>query len=854
MRSAALRYAARGWPVLPLHSVDDHGRCDCGRNCDSPGKHPRSPNGFHDATTEQATIRDWWERWPYANVGGLVGAQSGTIVLDVDPRNGGAATLRELVAKCPELTQTRTTRTGGGGFHLIFRHPGIAVGKVGTGIDTKGGDPEKDNGYIVLPPSRHSSGARYEWLDQSAPTAPFPEALLRAARPASAVPLSDRIPEGKRNERLTSLAGTMRRPGMTEDEIGAALLVANAGRCDPPLPEDEVRRIAASISKKEPESRRESQATQLVRLAEDAELWHAPDGEAYATVPVVRQDMKHLETHAARSAGMRRWLQHRYFRAHRRAASAQAVQDALGVLEGKARFEGAEHSVSVRVAEGADGRIYVHLADPEWSVVRIAPGGWEVLRSDEVPPEIRFRRPTGMLALPRPALGGDLRELRRFANLPHDDQLVLVIGFLVGALRPRGPYPVLNVVGEQGSAKSTTQRVLKALIDPSAAPLRAEPRDERDLAIAASNCWLPAFDNVSHLQQWRSDALCRLATGGGLATRELYSDRDETIFESMRPLMINGIAQVIERGDLADRALMLTLPPIAEDHRRTEREFWAEFEAARPQLLGALYDAVACALRNLPTTRLAHPPRMADFATWVVAAEAALPFPRGKFFDAYAGNRDDANEYTLEASPTAQAILSLIADGSFDGTATELLARLAETAGPEAVRQRGWPKSAQHLGNALRRLAPNLRGVGVELDFDRVGRSRKRRVLLRMREGVANAVRVVRTGRDDNAERSKTDAQQPRADARDGEADADRSFAAPLSEHEADDADAADASAPASSNGHGEVSAWPLDYQRWHADTVAYAKTLGMSEEAAQRAATVDIARYLPGADGSFGT
>jgi len=436
--TSALGYAARGWPVLPLHSITSGGACTCGSlDCTGPGKHPRTPNGLKDASADPAAIRSWWARWPQANVGIVTGTPSGLVVLDVDPRHGGDESLDELEYRFRKLPETVEVLTGGGGRHFYFAHPGDTLVRNATtvgglpGLDLRG-----DGGYVVAPPSTHVSGRRYEWERSSDPEelalAPFPATMLQGlsnptwgARQRGAGPDdAARIPEGERNVTLTSLAGTMRRRGMTEDEIGAALLVANAARCEPRLAEDEVRRIAASISHKEPGPQRESQATQLVRLAEDTALWHAPNGEAYATVPVVRETITHFETHAVKSTGMRRWLQHRYFLAQRRAASAQAVQDALGVLEGKARFEGAEHLVSVRVAEGADGSIYVHLADTEWSVVRIAPIGWVVLSSDEVPTEIRFRRPSGMLALPRPVPGGDLRELRRFANLPDDDQLV----------------------------------------------------------------------------------------------------------------------------------------------------------------------------------------------------------------------------------------------------------------------------------------------------------------------------------------------------------------------------------------------------------------------------------------------
>ena len=191
-------------------------------------------------------------------------------------------------------------------------------------------------------------------------------------------------------------------------------------------------------------------------------------------------------------------------------------------------------------------------------------------------------------------------------------------------LRNRGPYPVIALSGEQGSAKSTFSAILRSLLDPNTAPLRALPREDRDLFIAASNGHVLAFDNVSGLPGWISDTLCRLATGGGFAVRQLYTDQDEVLFDAARPVILNGIEEIVTRPDLADRAVFLTLQPIPEEHRRPEQELWAAFEAERPRILGVLLDAVVVGLKRLPETRLEKLPRMADFALWATACETAL--------------------------------------------------------------------------------------------------------------------------------------------------------------------------------------------------------------------------------------
>jgi hypothetical protein len=149
------------------------------------------------------------------------------------------------------------------------------------------------------------------------------------------------------------------------------------------------------------------------------------------------------------------------------------------------------------------------------------------------------------------------------------------------------PYPA------KGSTKTVLSKILRALIDPNAAPVRTAPREERDLFIAAGNGHLLAFDNLSDLPAWISDALCRLASGGSFAVRQLYTDRDEVLFQAVRPIILNGIEDVITRPDLADRAIFVTLPHLQEERRRAEKEIWCDFESAHPHILGASLDAAS---------------------------------------------------------------------------------------------------------------------------------------------------------------------------------------------------------------------------------------------------------------------
>jgi hypothetical protein len=264
---AALEYARQGWPVFPLHTPIK-GRCSCGNpKCGkTTGKHPRTLHGLKDATTSEAVIREWWEKWPDANIGILTGEPSGLVVLDVDPAKGGEESLAALERTYGPLPKTVETITGGGGRHLLFNHPGVRI-KSSTGVLAPGLDIRADGGYIVAPPSLHLSGRLYTLeaehsLDEMA-LAPMPDWLLSKLtepqyRQGATTQESEKIPEGRRNTTLASLAGSMRRRGMTQDEIEAALRVVNVNRCVPPLNDDEVKRIAKGIAQYEPGATNES--------------------------------------------------------------------------------------------------------------------------------------------------------------------------------------------------------------------------------------------------------------------------------------------------------------------------------------------------------------------------------------------------------------------------------------------------------------------------------------------------------------------------------------------------------------------------------------------------------------------
>ena len=265
----------------------------------------------------------------------------------------------------------------------------------------------------------------------------------------------------------------------------------------------------------------------LIDIARPEDLFRTAVGTAFADIMIEG----HRETWPIRSKRFRAFLRRCHYRATGEAVSAAEIRLVLELLEARAQFDGPERAVHVRTAEHA-GHIYLDLADEHWHAVDIGPDGWRIIER----PPVRFRRPAGMLPLPFPERGGSIRDPQSFLNLSSRDDFVLIVAWLLAALRSGGPYPLLAISGEQGSAKTVLSKLLKALIDPNAAPVRALSREERELMIAANNGYVLAFDNLSGLPSWLSDALCRLATGGSFAVRQLYTDDDEVLFEAARPI------------------------------------------------------------------------------------------------------------------------------------------------------------------------------------------------------------------------------------------------------------------------------------------------------------------------------
>ena len=763
MLEHALEYAAKGRAVFPCHTIQG-GRCTCGvTDCSSPGKHPRTTNGHNEATTDAATITKWWTKWTNANIGFAVPAD--VVVLDVDIKHDigkyGDDSLDEWEREHGKLPDTVLSLTGGGGKQYFFKTDKSVSCTTGLLPDI---DVKSAGGYVILPPSKHISGRSYEWEASSDPAdiemLPLPEALYnlmmttKTTKTAGAE-FTETIGEGTRNDTLFKAASSLRSKGLSESEIFAAISVMNKERCKPPLPDEEVKKIAESTAKYErgeipgssdppppsdndapPESNKEkaeekpkqTQAEILLGLVEQngAEFFADEIADLYAAIPVDagRSDGGHTEVLPLDGGDFRLWLQGLYFSRTGKPVSGDALAQAVGVLCAKARFGGGKpKKLSVRVAEHG-GAFWYDLTNSDWQAVKVTPEGWGFA---DRPPVIfkRYRHQTAQIRPVTPSGRGGVEKILDYVNLK--DNTVLFLCWLVSCFVPDIPHIMPIFYGEKGAAKSTACEILKSLIDPSALSTLTLQNDLRTLAVNLQQHHFLPFDNVSYIGEETSDILCRAITGSGIQQRKLHTNGDDHIFQFRRCLSINGINCAATRADLLDRAILVELERISKDKRRELCEVMQNFETDRAAILGGIFGTLSEAMKIYPTVKLNVLPRMADFTRWGYAIGEALGGYGKAFLAEYAINRGTQNQEAINSDPVATLVVEFMRGrDEWNGSPSNLYSELTALALTHNIstRSKSFPPDPARLSKRLNGIKSNLEGAGIGFEKDRSGNGR----------------------------------------------------------------------------------------------------------------------------------
>lgn len=473
------------------------------------------------------------------------------------------------------------------------------------------------------------------------------------------------------------------------------------------LPEERIEEVFTPQEEEggPPEKAKDTGAVQLYKLAKDQGVvtFRAESG---AGIFVRYPNNGRHEIAPLASERFRSWLVMRYFMAVGREARTTEQTGVLSLLQAEAWNEPPK-KLHVRLA-GASGKVYLDLADEGHRAVVIDRNGWTVTSSYDV----WFLRSPAMLPLPEPEPGGSLADLKPFINCEEED-LAMITAWLVASMNPAGPFPVLAVSAEQGSGKSTLTTLLKQIIDPDSAPRLGMFKGADDLFATAASRWVLAYDNIGRLTEEDSNHLCRLATGGGLSKRQLYSDNEAVSISAMRPVILNGISLTIGRMDLLDRSYPVRLLPIKT--RMLESEYYCRLDELRPRLLGALCTAVSSALREEDYTPEGLS-RMADAGAFVLRAErgGGLPWGRGYFAKVLRSREEGKLEEAMADDSVAQKILTLADCGGWTGSMRGLLASILESVEPEE--RKFLPSTPRGLGRRLDEIAPLLRSAGVRME------------------------------------------------------------------------------------------------------------------------------------------
>ncbi|QFR33831.1 bifunctional DNA primase/polymerase [Ancylobacter sp. TS-1] len=700
----APKYWDKGLPIVPVEPGTKR-----------PARSLKGWDGFLSSPASEATKSKWLKNFSDHGVGLLLGHPVGdgtsVVVLDIDDDRLVRAVRGFLGFNRTEQRALLVAKRGKKGLTIFLRAPSEPKFKSTTvrGAEGIGNIDVLSAGKMtVMPPFDHPEpGIRYVFEGVSVLDIELGSLVKISSREINILRAfvgsehTLALLEGSETHNAgLQVVLAMVRAGATDEEISDTILGL--------LPENydgnSVKELPGWITwarengdvAEQPDG--ESLTAALVKLLRDgAELFHDGQGNAFATAEGLTL---RVPSHAL---GVK--LRSRAYHALSKPIGFGPLREAMATLEAVALHGDTVYRVHTRTAGDVRG-IEVDLGRRDGRVVQITRDGWAVTSAAS----FRFVRGDGFGELPEPVRGGRLRDLQTFLRLD-EENFLLIVAFLLNALRPGGPFFILLVEGEQSSGKSLLAEVIKRILDPNRAVRMRLPEKDHDLMIQAKEFAVLNFDNASGVKADMSDALCTLATGGGLAVRRLYTDGELSVLSFCRPLIINGIGGFVTRPDLMDRSIPIRLPPLPEGTRRTEEEIWREFDRLLPGLLGALYEAAASAMRNYDAVEPPTTLRMADAARWIRAAEEAVGVPPGGLVQAIRDAQDAFVVESVNDDPIVTKLRAVLKKGPFNGSVGDLFDRF------DFVETRNLPRTPSQLSRHLKRLRPALAKVGIGVEF-----------------------------------------------------------------------------------------------------------------------------------------
>ena len=797
----ALQYRENGWSIFPAN-----------------GKQPAllSWERYQDTPATEEQIKRWFSNNKNQNIALVTGKVSGIIAFDIDGE-AAAAHFHHMLDSIGDkemtsaISNTLRTKTGGGNLHILIGFKpeefsnGDLIGNPLLWLSNEAKHNEirlkGEGGYIIVPPSLHPNGNRYEFVNQSQPVVLSRKLLMKllssfknqqnckiqiahaekynlnenvitnivsALLPyykvgirndfvlylsgwlrkhdvsfQSAEKIVELITEGdeEKNSRFKSLSETYEFENLAGLKGYSGLFSLLTDIVGSEIKAEEILTCAKDLisqtddkskdSKKNPKSpSKEKKAIDIV-MEQISELFIDEYGEPYAALLV----NDHLEIIQLRSRRFRSWLANKYFTITHIVADSQDIKDAIHILSAKAEFGGNRRDLNLRVASimyGNDVNWYHDLTNKNWEFIHLTSRGWKIVKN-----LIIYRRFTNQLPQDYPSrqYPHDIFEkFMRLLNITGEGNKLVLKCYIISLFIPNISKPVLMLYGEQGSAKSTFEELIKMLADPSIIKTLSFPKDINELIQQLAHNYIAYYDNVSRINDWISDLLCRAVTGGGFSKRVLFTDDDDYIYSLKRCVGFNGINLGATKADLLDRGIIIQLESLNKQSRRKVEDIWNEFGKIRPQLLGYIFDILVKVLKfreQRILINLEDLPRMADFAEYGEIISRCMGYNDREFINAYYANINLQTEEVLESSVVATTLRYFMSSrNEWRGSASQLLAELELYAEDLKINTKSssWPKTPNYLSRRLNEIRTNLREVGIIIDWS-VDSSRKTRII-----------------------------------------------------------------------------------------------------------------------------
>lgn len=461
-----------------------------------------------------------------------------------------------------------------------------------------------------------------------------------------------------------------------------------------------------------------SQCDILMELAtEKTQLFCDEYNEAFAKVSM--GDHFEIWPVSSRSKDFRNWLIVKYYREIGTIPSSSNVNNVIDTIRALAWENRQQYKLHIRSAWFQDC-IFYDLANAMWQSIKIYPGGWQIINN----PPILFRRYPHMKEQPLLDPQGDPKKLMEFINIEDEKQKLLYLCSIITDIIPDIPHVVKVLYGQEGSTKSTTSKITRSVIDPSAALTCRSYTQKKEFVQYLAHNYCCVLDNLSAINTNLSDLLCSAVTGDGDTKRTLYTDDGDTIFVFKRSFIINGINNVVLRPDLLRRSVLFELHPPKPNMRATESDLWRNFEASRSFILGGILNTLAKAMQIYPQLKLERLYDMADFTLWGAAVAEALGATAEAFLDAYESNKTLQMKQAILNNAVAHAVTVLMAEKSeWSGSPTRLLFELENIANKEKmdVKSKNWPKAANALMRKLNEVRTTLSRIGIEVTEKHMG-------------------------------------------------------------------------------------------------------------------------------------